>query len=49
LFVTVPGQRWEVDGLSDGSLVWERFVSDGHLLEEQDLKQQIGVFAEPSD
>ncbi len=25
LFVTVPGQRWEVDVTDDGDVEWERF------------------------
>jgi hypothetical protein len=46
LFVTVPGQRWEVDVTDDGEVEWECFKSDGNLFEESDLEKQIGIFAE---
>lgn len=44
---TVPGERWEIDVLDDGTVDFERFVSDGSILEHDDLKQYIERFAEP--
>jgi hypothetical protein len=48
LYVTVPGQRWEVDVLDDGEVEVECFRSDGSILDEADLKRMIRSFAEPS-
>ena len=31
VLVTVPGERWEVEFLADGSVEIERFVSDGEI------------------
>jgi hypothetical protein len=35
--ITVPGERWEVDFLSDGSVDVEIFKSDGHIHERAKL------------
>ncbi|MFN3168541.1 MAG: hypothetical protein ACE37H_15890 [Phycisphaeraceae bacterium] len=39
--VAVPGARWEVDVLSDGSVEIEVFKSDGEIGDEQKLDQLI--------
>ena len=47
LFVTVPGQRWEIDIMEDGEIEWECFRSNGHIGDESELKEAISEFAEP--
>lgn len=37
--VSVPGQRWEIEIMSDGSLEIERFRSDGNILDESVLEE----------
>ncbi|HBI41620.1 MAG TPA: hypothetical protein DDY78_02025 [Planctomycetales bacterium] len=44
--IAVPGQRWEVDFLEDGSVYVERFVSNGHIDDESAF---IELFAKFSD
>jgi hypothetical protein len=43
--VAVPGQRWEVEFLADGSLEAEKFVSDGTIFDKsavEDLLREFG-------
>ena len=42
----VPGQRWEIDVLSDGTVDVEVFKSDGTLFHEQALEDMIKEFAD---
>jgi hypothetical protein len=42
----LPGERWEIDILEDGDLDFERFVSDGQILEREDLNVYIKRFAD---
>ena len=44
---TVPGERWEIDVLDDGTVDFERFVGDGVILELGDLNASIIRFADP--
>ena len=37
--VAIPGERWEVDFLSDGSVEVERFISNGEILGEEALSE----------
>jgi hypothetical protein len=37
VLVTVPGERWEVEFLADGSVEVERFISDGEIYGEDIL------------
>ena len=37
--VAVPGERWEIQIMSDGSLEIERFRSDGNILDESALEE----------
>jgi hypothetical protein len=39
--VAVPGQRWEVDVLDDGSVEVEVFASDGRIGDENDLDRLL--------
>jgi hypothetical protein len=42
----VPGQRWEIDVLEDGSVVFEVFKSDGTLYDELVLEDMIKDFSD---
>ncbi len=48
IHAVVPGERWEIDVLDDGTVDFERFVSDGEVLDDRALKQSIARFAEPA-
>ncbi len=36
--VTVPGQRWEIEFMEDGSIEIEKFISDGRLFGIEELE-----------
>jgi hypothetical protein len=36
--IAVPGQRWEIEFMEDGTIVIEKFFSDGSLYDESELK-----------
>ncbi len=44
--IAVPGQRWEVEFMVDGSVVVEKFISSGQLFNEDELSV---LFREYSD
>ena len=44
VIVTVPGQRWEVEFLEDGGLDVEKFVSDGTISGENELRRLFDEF-----
>jgi hypothetical protein len=44
--VAVPGERWEVEFLSDGSVDVERFVSTGTVCGEDALDELLVLHAE---
>ena len=44
--IAVPGQRWEVEFLSDGSVAVEKFLSQGIICDASELPT---LFAEFSD
>lgn len=35
--VTVPGQRWEVEFMDDGTIEIEKFISDGTIYDNSEL------------
>lgn len=39
--VALPGQRWEIEFLTDGSVEVEKFVSNGEIYDETILKQLL--------
>ena len=39
VLVTVPGERWEIEFLGDGSIEVERFVSNGEICGEEALHE----------
>jgi len=41
VLVTVPGERWEVEFLADGSVEVERFISDGEIYGEDILDELL--------
>jgi hypothetical protein len=44
--VAVPGERWEVEFLSDGTVDVERFVSTGTLCGEEALGELFALHAQ---
>ena len=40
----LPGERWEIDVMEDGDVDFERFVSDGKILEREVLDQHIATW-----
>lgn len=44
--ITVPGERWEVEFLGDGSVEVERFRSDGQISDQSALETLFEQFAE---
>ena len=43
----VPGERWEIDVLDDGTVDFERFIGDGEILDAEALEGSIAKFSEP--
>src|SRR5436190_16420339 len=46
VLVTVPGDRWEVEFLGDGSVEVERFTSDGEIHGEEVLTELFSRHSE---
>lgn len=44
--VAVPGERWEIDVLEDGTVEVEVFKSDGTIHDESKLSELLQVFAD---
>ena len=44
--IVVPGERWEVEFLIDGDIDIERFVSDGNIEGEKELRCLVERFFE---
>lgn len=44
--VAVPGERWEVEFFSDGSVELERFISNGEIGGENELSGLFARYAE---
>lgn len=44
--IVVPGERWEVEYLSTGEIIIEKFKSDGTIFFEDELKKLIEKFSE---
>ena len=43
--VAVPGERWEVEFLNDGSVEVEKFVSNGEIGGEEALEELFSFFS----
>ena len=46
VLVTVPGERWEVEFLDDGSVEVERFISNGEICGEETLHELLTKYAD---
>ncbi|WP_039044074.1 hypothetical protein [Sporosarcina sp. ZBG7A] len=45
--VVVPGQRWEIEFMDDGSIEIEKFISDGGVMyDESELKNLFENFSD---
>jgi hypothetical protein len=47
VLVTVPGERWEVEFLGDGTVEVERFISNGEICGEGALQALLSQYADP--
>ena len=46
VIVAVPGERWEIEFLSDGSVEVEKFVSNGEIAGEEALGELFDRYSE---
>lgn len=46
VIVAVPGERWEIEFLSDGSVEVEKFVSNGEIVGEEALSELFDRYSE---
>jgi hypothetical protein len=46
--VAVPGERWEVEFLADGSIEVEKFISEGEIYGEEALVELLAEYADRS-
>ena len=44
--IAVPGQRWEVEFMEDGSIEIEKFISDGDIYNVKELEALFKVFSD---
>lgn len=44
--VAVPGQRWEIEFMNDGTVEIEKFISDGLYYGEEELKNLLNEFSD---
>lgn len=44
--VQVPGERWEIEFIEDGSIEIEKFVSDGEIYDEHALSELFERYEE---
>ncbi|HHV65367.1 MAG TPA: hypothetical protein GXX46_09890 [Peptococcaceae bacterium] len=44
--VRVPGQRWEIEFLEDGTVDIEKFISDGKMYDSNELDVLFTEFAD---
>ncbi|HAG43033.1 MAG TPA: hypothetical protein DCL31_06225 [Clostridium sp.] len=43
--VTVPGQRWEIEFMEDGTVEIEKFISDGSFYGKEELNFLLTEFS----
>lgn len=43
--IVVPGERWEVEYLSNGEIIIEKFKSDGNIFFEDELRKLIEKYS----
>lgn len=46
IVVSVPGQRWEIEFLDDGSVVIEKFIADGDMYDAEELETLFKKFSD---
>jgi hypothetical protein len=46
VLLTVPGERWEIEFLGDGSVEVERFISNGEICGEEALHELFTTHAD---
>lgn len=44
--VSVPGQRWEIEFLDDGSVDIEKFIADGDMYDAKELETLFKKFSD---
>lgn len=49
VIVAVPGERWEIEFLSDGSVEVEKFVSSGEIAGEEALSELFDRYSEQDE
>lgn len=49
VIVAVPGERWEIEFLSDGSIEVEKFISNGEIAGEESLNDLFARYSEQED
>ncbi len=49
VIVAVPGERWEIEILSDGSIEVEKFISNGEIAGEESLNELFIRYSEQED
>ncbi|HAA29349.1 MAG TPA: hypothetical protein DCE56_18650 [Cyanobacteria bacterium UBA8553] len=49
VIVAVPGERWEIEFLSDGSVEVEKFISNGEIAGEESLNELFARYSEQED
>lgn len=47
--VAVPGERWEIEFLSDGSVEIEKFISNGEIAGEETLNELFARYSEQEE
>jgi hypothetical protein len=46
VIAAIPGERWEIEFLADGSVEVERFMSDGEIHGEELLSELLAKYAD---
>jgi hypothetical protein len=44
--IAVPGQRWEVEFMDDGSIQVEKFISSGQIFDEKEIDVFFSEFSD---
>ena len=44
--ITVPGQRWEVEFIYDGTVEIEKFISDGTIFNQSEIETLFNDFSD---
>ena len=46
VFVSVPGERWEVEFMDDGTCEIEKFISDGKIYDDKEIDSLFDIFSD---